>query len=101
MVSGDLSPTSWTQELIQGPECGLQGDKEATASSRTSVFPTEVCLSINLNFYLVARRHAPLGYSLWIEELREFLLFSNILRKTSPPHKHANIQAMLRISLGR
>lgn len=52
---------------------GNEGDKEATIASSSFVSLTKVCLSINLNFYLIAKRHTPLGYSLQTEELWEFL----------------------------
>lgn len=115
-VSGDTGPSSsipWICKLIIDPNGGLYekrscgfsfgnlGDKEVTISSSSFVFLTKICLSITLNFYLIAGRHTSLGYSLQTEKLWEFLWFSNILRKTSPPHKHTNIQTMLRIWLGR
>lgn len=56
---------------------------------------------INLDLTSLLEGTHTIQCRLQTKELWEFLLFSSLLKKISPPHKHTNIQAMPRIWAGR
>lgn len=105
-TSGDLCPISWKNELLQVPgQCpagkGPVGFQGVHLHPPSGCFSKSGCLPLTWKFYLTAGRQAPLSSRLQAEALWEFLSFSGILRRTPPPHKHTNIQAMLRVWAGR